>query len=1020
MFVLKRNGEKEEVHFDKITTRIKKLCYGLNEKYVDATKVAIKVIQGIYNGITTSELDQLASETCAYSSTYHPDWSKLGARIAVSNLHKNTDSVFSRNVKKMYEYKHPKTGEDAPLISKDFYTVVMENAEILDNEIKYDRDYDFDYFGFKTLEKSYLLRMNDSPCERPQQMYMRASIAIHTSVIFDEEKNIKIPKLDLVETLNTYKLMSQRFMSHSTPTLYNAGMPRQQLSSCFLLDMEDSVDSIFKVLKDCANISKYAGGIGINVHSIRANGSYVKGTNGRSDGLVPMLRVFNDTARYINQAGKRKGSFAFYVEPHHADIMDFIELRKNNGKEEMRARDLFLGLWISDLFMERVEANADWTLFCPNEAPGLCDVYGEEFKKLYEKYEQEGRGRKTMKAQALWFSIIQSQIETGTPYMLYKDACNQKSNQKNLGTIKSSNLCVAPETYILTDKGQIQISELEGQEVNVWNGDKWSKTTVMKTGENQKVIKINFFNKHTDKNGKNKYSYNFIECTEYHKFILENFNSGLFEESLFSNIKETERIDAKDIREGSRLIKWVNPEGEIVETTVTIKENKGRICHTYCFNEPENHAGVFNGILTGNCSEIIEYTSPSESSVCNLASIALNSFVKQGNSDNKNFDIKSRYDSGKYDFPKLLEVAKTATKNLNKVIDINYYPIPETEYSNKKHRPIGIGVQGLADTFALLEYPFESPDAAQLNKSIFETIYFGALTASCELAKKYGPYETFRNGYRSGDDAVSPAAQGLLQFDLWNVKTNTDPSLGPVYDWTSLKENIKTYGLRNSLLLAPMPTASTAQILGNNESIEPFTSNVYSRRVLSGEFPVVNKHLMKTLVDMNLWDDRMRMRIISDKGSIQNIPEIPQKLKDIYKTVWEIKMKSVIDMAADRGAFVCQSQSMNLFIAEPTLAKMTSMHFYAWKKGLKTGMYYLRTKPKADAIQFTVDKELILSMTSSKSLSSEVKPKEIEIPNSKNKESRAEEAARKRQEIREAMKRGEFELEDEICTNCSA
>jgi ribonucleotide reductase alpha subunit len=1022
MYVVKRNGEHEEVHFDKITTRIKKLCYGLDEKHIDPTKIAIKVIQGIYNGIETSMLDQLAAETAAYSSTHHYDWSKLGARIAVSNLHKNTDSVFSRNVKKMYEYKNPKTDEDAPLLSKDFYTVVMENAEILDNAIHYDRDYDFDYFGFKTLEKSYLLRMNGVPCERPQQMYMRTAVAIHTYVIFDEEKNIKIPKLDVSEAINTYNLMSQRFFTQATPTLYNAGMPRQQMSSCFLLDMEDSVDSIFKVIKDCANISKYAGGIGVNIHNIRAKDSYVKGTNGKSDGIVPMLRVFNDTARYINQSGKRKGSFAFYLEAHHADIYDFIDLRKNNGKEEMRARDLFLGLWISDLFMERVEANGDWTLFCPNEAPGLSDVYGDEFKTLYDKYEKEGRGRQTIKAQHLWFAILQSQIETGTPYMLYKDACNKKSNQKNLGTIKSSNLCVAPETLILTDKGNIPIYQLENQEVNVWNGEKWSRTRVVKTGVNQKVIKINFINRYIESDGKFKYYYNSLECTEYHKFILETPDvlSNMMEDlsldskgnitfNVMKDIKSSDRIEAKDLREGSRLIKWTNPEGIQIETTVMVKENRDRYCDTYCFNEPENHTGVFNGILTANCSEIIEYTSPTESSVCNLASIALNSFVKKGS------DGASRYD-----FPHLVEVAKTATKNLNKVIDVNYYPIPETEYSNKRHRPIGIGVQGLADTFALMEMPFESPDAAQLNRSIFESIYYGALRASCDLAKKYGPYETFR----SSDKGIpSPASQGILQFDLWSVKPNTDSSLGPVYDWDSLKEEIKTYGLRNSLLLAPMPTASTAQILGNNESIEPFTSNVYSRRVLSGEFPVVNKHLMKTLVEMGLWNERVRMKIIADKGSIQNIPEIPQKLKDLYKTVWEIKMKSVIDMAADRGAFICQSQSMNLFIAEPTLAKLTSMHFYAWKKGLKTGMYYLRTKPKADAIQFTVDQEMLKEMeTESVKIPKDFTPEVPEISETLKSlgASRADEAVLKRKAIREAMMKGEYEHEDEICINCGS
>jgi len=1186
MFVIKRNGEHEPIQFDKITNRIKKLCYGLDDKFIDPTTISMKVIQGIYTGITTAELDQLSAETCAYSSTYHPDFSILAARISVSRLHKETDSVFSRNIRKMYEYTHPKTGAPAPLVSKDLYDVVMEYADKLDNAIYYDRDYDFDYFGFKTLERSYLLKMFEKPVERPQSMFMRVACGIH---MYKNAEGKAV--LDLHEAINTYNLMSQKFFTHATPTLYNAGTNRPQLSSCFLMHMEDSIDHIFKTIKDCAHISKFAGGIGINIHDIRASKSYIRGTNGVSNGIVPMLRVLNDTARYVDQCftpdtviltqnghkmiedvsitdkvltsngtyahvitpvrhdydgtmleiqiknsiypvrvtpehqifalqgqakgtnfdvirnrlskniakpefvdakdlnkgdflvfpipkyvndietmseddcrfygimlgdghistpcgvslnnttkvatcdfvkkylsdrsihfneridgksvnitwspnnprfkftksqlydengvkkldpsflhlpiskvkyilmgiietdgcvgekeimielsslgliesiryillrmgalasgytrdrvgnvssyknittrlptnvirvprvkevmemfpnapksgffsylthsdylfsriesidevnytgtvhdfeienpndyvvshlgiahnggGRRKGSIAIYMEPWHADIYDFLELKKNNGKEEMRARDLFYGLWISDLFMERVEANGDWTLFCPNEAPGLSDLYGDEFKNLYIKYESEGKGRQTIKAQHLWFAILQSQIETGTPYMLYKDAVNKKSNQKNLGTIRSSNLC----------------------------------------------------------------------------------------------------------------------------------------------------------------SEILEYTSKDEIAVCNLASIALNAYVKR---DGKNTI---------YDYTKLLEVAKTVAKNLNKVIDVNYYPVPETETSNKRHRPIGIGIQAMADTFAMMEYPFESPDAKQLNKNIFETIYYGALSASCELAEKYGPYETFQG---------SPASQGILQFDMWNVVPNTDANLGPVYDWSSLKERIKKFGLRNSLLLAPMPTASTAQILGNNESIEPFTSNLYTRRVLAGEFPVVNKHLMRTLVDMGLWDEKMRMQIISEKGSIQNIPTIPQKLKDLYKTVWEIKMKSLIDMAADRGAFICQTQSLNMFVAEPTYSKLTSMHFYAWKKGLKTGMYYLRTKPKAEAIQFTVDQTMIKEIKNEQS--SETMEQSSEVSKEEKMRIRKEEAERKKREIREAMARGDYEHKDEVCISCS-
>jgi ribonucleotide reductase alpha subunit len=999
MYVIKRNGDQEPVHFDKITERIKKLCYGLNLSYIDPAAISLKVIQGLYSGITTTELDQLASETCAYSSTYHPDFSTLAARIAVSNLHRQTDSVFSRNVKRMYEYTHPKTGEFAPLVAKSFYDVVMKYADVLDNAIYYDRDFNFDYFGFKTLERSYLLKMFDKPCERPSQMFMRCAVGVHTQVIDGEAV------LDLTEAINTYNLLSQKYFTHATPTLYNAGTPSPQLSSCFLVHMEDSIEHIFKTLKDCAQISKYAGGIGINIHDIRANRSYIKGTNGLSNGIVPMLRVFSDTARYVDQSGRRKGSFAIYLETHHADIFDFLDLKKNNGKEEMRARDLFYALWIPDLFMKRVEANGDWTLFCPNEAPGLSDCYGEEYEKLYIKYENENRGRQTIKAQQLWFAILQSQIETGTPYMLYKDAANFKSNQKNLGTIKSSNLCVAPETYILTDKGQIQISQLENQEVNVWNGEQWSKTKVVKTGENQKLITV-FLS-----NGVR------IACTPYHKFIIVDNNNEFI----------NNRVDAYNLKQGMTVISTNDKlESQIVSIANIIDE--GRMDDTYCFNEPLNHAGVFNGILTGNCSEIIEYTSKDETAVCNLASIALSSYVKNGK---------------EFNYEKLYEVTKVITKNLNKVIDINYYPIPEAANSNFRHRPIGIGVQGLADTFAILKYPFDSLEASQLNKSIFETIYHAALTASCELSKKYGPYSSFR------EPTPSPAAQGLLQFDLWNVKPNADTSVGPVYDWDTLKENIKIHGLRNSLLLAPMPTASTAQILGNNESIEPFTSNLYTRSCLSGNFIMVNKHLLKDLIELNLWNERMRMQIISEKGSIQNIHGIPQKLKDLYKTVWEMKMKTLIDMSADRGAYICQSQSLNLFVADPTVSKLTSMHFHAWKRGLKTGMYYLRTRPKADAIQFTVDKEMIKGLEdpginskgledpginskeltvpgidgnsdSKDSLSPGINSKDISAPGIEPIKSKAEEAARKRQEIREAMKRGEFTFENEECTNCGS
>ncbi|MBI4436037.1 MAG: ribonucleoside-diphosphate reductase subunit alpha [Candidatus Omnitrophica bacterium] len=752
MFVIKRDGRRESVKFDKVTSRIERLCYGLDPKHVDPADVAKKVIQGIYDGVTTSELDNLAAEIAASLTTKHPDYALLASRIAVSNLHKNTKKSFSETIRDLYKYVNPKTGQRAPLIARDVYQIVEKNAEILDSTIIYDRDFDLDYFGFKTLEKGYLLQINGKVVERPQHLLMRVAVGIH--------------KEDIDSAIETYTLMSQRWYIHATPTLFNAGTPKPQLSSCFLLQVkDDSIEGIYDTLKQCAKISQSAGGIGLSIHNIRATGSYIRGSNGTSNGIVPMLRVFNDTARYVDQGGgKRKGAFAIYLEPWHADIFEFLDLKKNHGKDEMRARDLFFALWVPDLFMKRVEENGPWSLFCPNEAKGLSETYGEEFDVLYTRYENEGRARKTIHAQELWFAILEAQIETGTPYMLYKDAANRKSNQKNLGILKSSNLC----------------------------------------------------------------------------------------------------------------------------------------------------------------TEIIEYTSPEEVAVCNLASIALPRFVIDG----------------RFDYDRLFELTKVVTRNLNKVIDVNYYPVEEAKRSNFRHRPIGIGVQGLADVFILLRLPFDSVEARKLNQEIFETIYFGAMTASKDLAKQYGPYETF---------VGSPASQGMFQFDLWGVM----PS--PKWDWVHLKEEVKQYGLRNSLLIAPMPTASTSQILGNNECIEPYTSNLYNRRVLSGEFIVVNKYLLRDLVELGIWNSQIREKIITHNGSIQDIEEIPKNIKDIYRTVWEIKQRSLIDMAADRGAFICQSQSLNLFHQEPNFSKLTSMHFYAWKKGLKTGMYYLRTKSAADAIKFTVE-----------------------------------------------------------------
>ena len=752
MYVIKRDGRREAVKFDKITARVKKLCYGL-DPIVDATQVTLKVIDGIFDGVTTTELDNLTAEVAATMTVRHPDYAQLASRIAVSNLHKNTKKSFSETMKDLYDYIDPKTDQRAPLLADDVHELIQKNAEMFDSAIIYDRDFQYDYFGFKTLERGYLLKLDGKVAERPQHMLMRVAVGIH--------------KGDLDAAIGTYNSLSEGWYTHATPTLFNAGSPKPQMSSCFLLQLkDDSISGIYDTLKQCAQISQSAGGIGLSIHNLRAKGSYIKGTNGTSNGIVPMLRVFNDTARYVDQGGgKRKGSFAVYLEPWHADVEDFLELKKNHGKEEMRARDLFYAMWIPDLFMKRVEQNGDWTLMCPNECPGLGDNWGEKFEALYEKYESEGKGRKTMKAQDLWFKILESQIETGTPYILFKDSANRKSNQQNLGTIKSSNLC----------------------------------------------------------------------------------------------------------------------------------------------------------------TEIIEYTAPDEVAVCNLGSIALPKFVEKG----------------KFNHDKLFEITVELTKNLNRVIDQNYYPVPEARRSNMRHRPIGIGVQGLADAFILMRHPFESVEAKVLNREIFETIYYAALTASKELAKEEGHYETYPG---------SPASKGILQFDMWGVKPSDR------WEWDILRDEIKQFGIRNSLLVAPMPTASTAQILGNNECFEPYTSNLYTRRVLSGEFIVVNKYLLRDLVKLGLWSEEMKNKIIQGNGSVQHIQEIPQNLKELYKTAWEISQKTIIDMSADRGAYICQSQSLNVFMENVNFAKLTSMHFHSWKAGLKTGMYYLRTKAATDAIKFTLDK----------------------------------------------------------------
>lgn len=759
MFVTTRSGKSEPVQFDKITHRISQLTYNLDAKYVDAIQIAKRTINGLFDGITTDELDNLSAEVSAYMTSVHPDYARLAGRIAVANLHRSTSDSFMETFETLYNYEDKFTKEKQPLISKEIYEFAREYKDRISAEIAYSRDFEFDYFGFKTLEKSYLLKVNGKIVERPQHLFMRVALGVQIG--------------NIEEAIKTYHLISEGWFTHASPTLFNAGTNKAQMSSCFLVAMkDDSIDGIYATLRQTALISQSAGGIGLSIHNIRAKGSFIRGTNGTSNGIVPMLRVFNDTARYVDQGGgKRKGAFAIYLEPWHADIEDFLELKKNHGKEEIRARDLFYALWINDLFMQRVEADADWTLMCPNKSPGLADCHGKAFEDLYLKYEAEGRGLRVVKARDLWFKVITSQIETGMPFMLYKDAANEKSNQKNLGTIKSSNLC----------------------------------------------------------------------------------------------------------------------------------------------------------------TEIMQYTSEKEIAVCNLASIALPKFVEDG----------------VFDFKKLYDVTYQVTRNLNKIIDLNYYPVEEARYSNLKNRPIGIGVQGLADTFFKMRFSFDSSDARQLNKDIFETIYYAALSSSADLAKIDGHYESYEG---------SPISKGILQHDMWTEARVTDR-----WDWTTLRGKIKTYGVRNSLLMAPMPTASTSQILGNNECIEPVTSNIYTRRVLSGEFAMVNKHLVRDLIQLGLWNEEMKDRIIAHNGSVQYIPEIPADMKELYRTVWEIKQKSILEMAADRGAFIDQSQSLNIHMEDTNFGKLSSLHFAAWKLGLKTGMYYLRTRPAVDAIKFTI-KESTLSV----------------------------------------------------------
>ena len=1034
MRVIKRDGVLQDMSFDKILTRVKKLGKEANLQ-LNYSALVIKIIDQLYDKIPTAKIDELTAQQCASNASHHPDYNTLAGRIVVSNHHKNTNSSFSHVMEQLYSFIDIK-GNHSPLISKKYWDIISTNRSLLDSMIDDERDYLFDYFGFKTLERAYLMKLNDTVVERPQHLWLRVALCIHES--------------DMEAVSETYNKMSNKYITHATPTLFNACSTKQQLSSCYLIQMEDdSVDGIYNTLKSCAQISKYSGGIGLHINNIRSSGSHINGTNGKTNGIVPMLKVFNATAKFINQGGKRNGSFAIYLEPWHPDIQEFLELKKNHGDEEMKARDLFYALWICDIFMERVKADLLWSMFCPRECPGLDGVYGAAFNELYLKYEQEGRAKKTIPARELWYQILDAQMETGTPYLLYKDTANAKSNQQNVGTIKSSNLCVSPETLVLTDKGHVRIDSLKDKSVNVWNGTEWSEVVVKKTGESQEVIKI-----YTD-DGVN------LTCTPYHKFYIQRTYSD-------RNVYE---VEANKLSPGDKLIKsnypiidgddtmlypythgffcgygtYRNitdiPEGNIYEKqvvpcdTCSIKTklvwfagycdadgtislnktdeqlhvtsinryflikvkmmlqtcsinpkvelyceseepvyrllvssydlyqlvqlgfethrliitgikpqrsashfvkilkvvNKNRISDTYCFTEPKRHLGIFNGILTGQCSEIIQYSDNNETAVCNLASIALPAFVNPA--------------TKQFNYDELIVVAQIVANNLNKIIDINYYPTEQTKTSNLRHRPIGVGVQGLADTFILMNIPFHSDEAKRINKLIFETIYFAVLTKSNQLAMRDGPYSTFEG---------SPASKGVLQFDLWGVNPDSNR-----YDWTTLKLSIQTHGLRNSLLVALMPTASTSQILGYNECFEPLTSNIYSRRTLAGEFVVANQYLMRELIELGLWNEQIKNNIIENKGSIQQIAQIPQYIRDKYKIVWEIPMKHLIDMSVDRGAYICQSQSLNLWMEDPNYNTLTSMHFYAWKQGLKTGMYYLRRKAKHQAQQFTIEPKKI-------------------------------------------------------------
>ena len=1080
MHVIKRNGKKEVISFDKILKRIRSLGKTFNLQNILYAQLAMKVIDQLYDNIQTSKIDELTAEQCASMSSIHLDYGKLASAVVVSNLHKNTKSCYYETIKTLYDYIDV-NNNSFRLIANNIMKLVETHKDVINSMIDYDRDHFFDYFGFKTLERAYLMRCNKVIVERPQHMFMRTALTIHGS--------------NMEKVKETYDYMSQKYFIHATPTLFNAGTPRPQLSSCFLLAIEDdSIDGIFNTLRECAQISKWSGGIGLHCHNIRASGSYIRGTNGTSNGLIPMLGVFNKTARYVDQGGKRNGSFAIYLEPHHPDIEAFLELKKNHGEEESKCRDLFYGLWISDLFMERVMGDKIWSLFCPDKCPGLCDCYGDDYNQLYIKYENEQRYNKQILARDLWVKILDSQMETGTPYICYKDAANKKSNQKNLGTIKSSNLCVAPETLVLTREGHMRIETLNNQEVEVWNGETFSKTTIYQTSASSELLEV-----HTSDGC-------VLVCTKYHKFYIKDeasktiktydaqdlkngmiimessfpiisnnnillhaytigFESGgqfvpinysleskilwfsgfvdgagisTFNKILINNTNKQFMMDIKYMLQTCGLnlsvnytehysnfitikycdVQFLNKFGFISKKCNLLVDESNRIYYyqdnniyiinvldnkrtdkTYCFNEALKHAGIFNGLITAQCTEIIEYSDAKETAVCNLGSLGLPMFV---NSDKT------------FDYNKLYSVTQVLVNNLNNVIDENYYPTPKTQLSNFKHRPIGIGIQGLADVFFKMNLAFTSDKAKEINIKIFETIYYAALEKSMLISKeRYSMMLQLKIYYTSqkwcfvsnNDDCRdyninniqdfsaisellklckpikaeidnleisdkkylgayssifgSPISQGQFQFDLWNVKP-----LEGRYDWNLLRNNIMEYGIRNSLLVAPMPTASTSQILGNNECFEPITSNIYSRKTLAGDFILVNKYLVEDLLKLGLWNEVLKNSIISNKGSVKHIQALSQELKDKYKTVWEMPMKEIINMARDRGAYICQSQSLNLWIEDPDSKILTNMHFYSWKAGLKTGIYYLRRKAKHQAQQFTIEpenKKLVIS-----------------------------------------------------------